>query len=64
MCVKVLFQLGTVIETLLRVLSAVILRGGLIYIRMRATERESAPRLGSRSWKFPSWYLRESHNVD
>ena len=54
MCVKVLLQLGTIIEMLLRVLSAVILRGGLIYIRMHTAECGGEPLLGSRIWKIPS----------
>jgi len=43
MCVKVLFKLGTVIEKLLIVLSAIILRGGLIYKECRRRNAEVRP---------------------
>ena len=46
MCVKVLLQLGTVIEKQLRVLTAITLRGGLIYKNAAGGTRRW-PRLGS-----------------
>ena len=43
MCVKVLFQLGAVIEKLLRVLTAITLRGGFIYKNADGGTRRCAP---------------------